>query len=417
MLLNRAPTLHRLGIQAFQPILIEGNAIQLHPLVCSAYNADFDGDQMAVHLPLSEEAQEEAKTLMLASRNLIKPATGTPIVNPTKDIVLGCFWMTKIKEGAKDENKVFSNFNDAIFSYNIDAIELQEKIKIRVRGNARLEKIAQEGERFINTSVGRAIFNEILPEDFPYVNEELLSSALKKVTSQIFSKYGVEKTTEVLDNMKDLGFHYSTISGVSWSMDDLTIPEEKNKIVAGSLKQVGVIRDQFEEGLLSSKERRDKTIEVWNTTKQDIEDLLPGYLSDHGSVSMIISSGSVGSKAQLVQMMGMKGSVVNASAQTMEIPVISSFKEGLTTLEYFLSTHGARKGLTDTALRTARAGYLTRRLVDVAQDLIICTQKCKDKKGMELKRKDSDVINQDFEEQVYGRVLVKDIKLKDGTVV
>ena len=415
VLLNRAPTLHRLGIQAFQPILIEGNAIQLHPLVCSAYNADFDGDQMAVHVPLSEEAQEEAKTLMLASKNLIKPATGTPIVNPTKDIVLGCFWMTKMVEGGKGEGMVFSDFNDVIFKYNAGEVDIQSKIKVRVKGNHRMEAAVKDGERFMETTAGRVLFNEIFPEDFPYVNEEMVAGALKKVTSQIFSKYGVERTTEVLDKMKDLGFNYSTISGISWSMDDLTIPSEKSNIVVDSSKQVNVIRDQFEEGLLSAKERRDKTIEVWNKTKQDIEELLPNYLSDYGSVSMIVSSGSVGSKAQLTQMMGMKGSVVNASAQTMEIPVISSFKEGLTTLEYFLSTHGARKGLTDTALRTARAGYLTRRLVDVTQDLIIHNQDCDDKKGVEIYRKDSEVINQGFEEQVYGRVLAKDVKCEDGT--
>jgi len=417
VLLNRAPTLHRLGIQAFQPILIEGNAIQLHPLVCAAYNADFDGDQMAVHLPLSEEAQEEARTLMLSSKNLIKPATGTPIVNPTKDIVLGCFWMSKIKKDAEGTGKSFASLNDAIFAFDAGLIAIQAEIQVRVAGNARLEKYAQEGERFVKTTAGRILFNEILPEDFPFVNEELAAGAMKRVTSDIFSLYGMDVTTDVLDKIKNLGFYYSTISGITWAMDDLTIPNEKSDIIDSASAEVGAIREQFEEGLLSAKERSDKIIEVWHRTKQEIEEKLSSYLDDHGSVTMIVSSGARGSKTQLVQMMGMKGSVINPSGQTMEIPVTSSYKEGLTTLEYFLSTHAARKGATDTALRTAKAGYLTRRLVDVAQDLIIHNDVCADKDGAEVLRADSENVGQDFEEQVYGRVAVKDIKGKGRKVI
>ena len=417
VLLNRAPTLHRLGIQAFQPILIEGNAIQLHPLVCTAYNADFDGDQMAVHLPLSKEAQEEAGTLMLSSRNLTKPATGSPIVNPTKDMVLGCFWMSKIRQGAKGEGKAFSSPQDARLAYDSGVIDLKARIKVRIANNPWLERGAKEGERFVETSAGRIIFNQILPEDFPFVNEDLNSGVLKRITSELFSQWGMERTVEVLDAMKTLGFTFSTISGTTWAMDDLTVPTEKPAIIAKANAEVALIRGQFEEGLLSAGERSSKVIEVWNRTKQEVEKLLPGYLEEHGSVAMIVSSGARGSQAQLTQMMGMKGPVVNPAGQVMEVPVLSSFKEGFTPLEYFISTHAARKGAADTALRTARAGYLTRRLVDVTQDLIIRTHACEDTKGLLFLRVDSDKVGQSFEEQLFGRVAAETIKVGETTLV
>ncbi len=410
VLLNRAPTLHRLGIQAFQPILIEGNAIQLHPLVCAAYNADFDGDQMAVHLPLSKEAQEEARVLMLSSRNLIKPATGSPIVNPTKDMVLGCFWLSNIVKGGKGEGKMFSSLEEAIAAHNSGLVALRAKIKVRISNNPKLEIASQTSERFLETSAGRIIFNEIFPDDFPYVNEDLKAGVLKRITSEIFIKYGMNITTQVLDDVKNIGFHYATISGTTWSMDDLTIPKEKANIIDLARGEVQEIREQFEEGLLSVNERKSKTIEVWNRAKQEVENKIPSYIQENGSVAMIVSSGACGSQSQLAQMMGMKGSVVNPANQTLEIPVISSYKEGFTPLEYFLSTHAARKGATDTALRTARAGYLTRRLVDVAQDIIIYNQECSDKKGMEVLRSESESVEQDFDEQIFGRISAENIK-------
>lgn len=416
VLLNRAPTLHRLGIQAFQPILIEGNAIQLHPLVCAAYNADFDGDQMAVHLPLSKEAQEEAKNIMISLKNITKPSTGAPIVNPTQDIVLGCYWMSQIKGKEKGEGSVFSSFDDVRFALDNGIISLRAKIKVKVAGNPRLEKINQD-ERFIETSAGRIIFNEILPEDFDYINEELSAKILKQITFDLFENYSREEMADVLDSMKNLGFHYATISGITWSMDDLTVPDEKSDILDKSSKDVHTIREQFNEGLLSNKERRDKTISVWDEAKKSVEEYVEKYLDKYGSVSMIVYSGAKGSSAQIVQMMGMKGIVVNPAGQPIEVPVLSSFKEGLKPLEYFLSTHAARKGTVDTALRTARAGYLTRRLVDVTQDIIVYNKKCEDKEGIPVKRKESAQIKHQFEEQVFSRVAVKDVKDLKGKVI
>ena len=418
VLLNRAPTLHRLGIQAFQPILIEGNAVQLHPLVCAAYNADFDGDQMAVHLPLSKEAQAEARTLMLSAHNLTKPATGAPIVNPTKDMVLGCFWMSKIQKDEKGSGQAFGSFEDVQLAYDMELISLRAPIKVRIKGNPRLEHTyADTDDVFLETSAGRIIFNEIFPLDFPFVNSDLSAKTLKKITSDLFNIYGHESTVDVLDAIKNLGFYYSTISGITWSMGDLNVPLEKQGIIDEANKHVAVIQDQYNEGLLSNTERRDKIIEIWNSAKNRVEEHIEDYLDENGSVKMIVSSGARGSHAQLVQMMGMKGTVVNPAGQTMEVPVLSSYKEGFTPLEYFLSTHAARKGEVDTALRTARAGYLTRRLVDVTQDIIIYTEECKDKNGIIVERVESEKIGQQFEEQVFARVAVENVKGSNGKII
>ena len=430
VLLNRAPTLHRLGIQAFQPILIEGNAIQLHPLVCTAYNADFDGDQMAVHLPLSKEAQEEAGMLMLSSKNLSKPATGAPIVNPAKDMVLGCFWMSKIKEGLDGEGKVFSSLSDARLAYDMGLINIKAKIKVRKdRDSLKFKRISvdksdksvakdKDDSNFIETCAGRIIFNSILPDDFPFVNEELSSKVLKDVTYRLYQSWSPQDTVGVLDSIKEIGFHYSTISGTTWSMDDLQVPDEKPQILKEAHKKIDEIQSQFDDGLLSTQERRNKIIEVWAQTKHEIEKLIPKYLDPHGPVAMIITSGARGSWSQPVQMSGMKGSVVNPAGQIMEMPIESSFKEGFTALEYFISTHGARKGMADTALRTAHAGYLTRRLVDVTQDLIIRREACSDTKGIVVKRQDIKDTGQTFEEKVYGRTALLTVKdSNESTIV
>ncbi|MEX0878023.1 MAG: DNA-directed RNA polymerase subunit beta' [Candidatus Spechtbacterales bacterium] len=417
VLLNRAPTLHRLGVQAFQPVLIEGNAIQLHPLVCTAFNADFDGDQMAVHLPLSEEAQEEARTLMLSSVNLSKPATGEPIVNPTKDMVLGCYWMSKIKEGAKGEGEAFYSMDDVILAFDSGVMNIKASIKLKVdRDNPKFKNIPED-ERFIETCAGRVIFNDALPEEYPFINEELNSKALKNITAEILREFGAEETVGVLDRIKNLGFHYSTISGTTWSMDDLKVPDEKPGILKEAHKRIAEIQGQFEDGLLSTQERRSKIIEVWAESKRKVEKMVPKYLDPHGSVALIVSSGARGSWSQPVQMMGMKGSVVNPAGQIMEMPVESSYKEGFTALEYFISTHGARKGTADTALRTASAGYLTRRLVDVTQDLIVRNKKCDDVKGAVFLRENIKDTGQAFSEKIYSRVAAASVKGKDKTVI
>jgi len=411
--LNRAPTLHRLGIQAFQPVLIEGDAIQIHPLVCSAFNADFDGDQMAVHVPLSDEAQQEARNIMLSSVNLLKPATGTPIATPTKDIVLGCYFMSLIDESITNDKtnkyesgiKTFGGFESALLAYDMGVVGLKEKIRVR-RDLSNRSDPSNKSDFYFETCAGRILFNEALPEDFGFVNEELNSKTLRDITSNIFSKYGARQTSETLDKIKKLGFLYATLSGISWAMGDLVVPKEKRGILEKARAEVGAIRAQFNEGLLSVEERRHKIIEVWQQARQEITKLVPGYLDPLGSVSVIANSGARGSWSQIHQMTAMKGLAVNPSGQTMELPVEASFKEGLTPLEYFISTHGARKGTADTALRTATAGYLTRRLVDVSQNVIISEEDCGDKEGFEITRAEAEQTGQSFAEKIVGRTLL-----------
>lgn len=406
VLLNRAPTLHRLGIQAFQPVLIEGDAIRIHPLVCSAFNADFDGDQMAVHVPLSEEAQAEARSLMLASVNLLKPATATPIATPTKDIVLGCYWMSKMEDAdTNGKMRTFGSFDEALLAYESEILGVREAIKVRINFEGAIVS-NPDSSKHIVTCVGRILFNEALPEDFPFINKDLNAKALRDVTAEIFSKYEKAKTSEVLDRIKNLGFTYATLSGLSWSMDDLVVPKEKGGILEKAREEVELIRSQFNEGLLSVEERRYKVIEVWQRARQEITKLVPNYLDPSGAVSIIANSGARGSWPQIYQMTAIKGLAVNPAGQTMELPVEASFKEGLTPLEYFISTHGARKGTADTALRTATAGYLTRRLVDVSQNVVVCEEDCKDKDGFEITRADAELTGQNFAEKILGRILL-----------
>jgi len=399
VLLNRAPTLHRLGIQAFQPVLIEGDAIRIHPLVCSAFNADFDGDQMAVHVPLSGEAQSEARDLMLSSANLLKPATGTPIATPSKDIVLGCYWMSRLENDRTNKTnktnktyRTYASFDDAVLAYDMELVGLKEPIKVRGLNEP--------------TCIGRILFNKALPEDFPFVNVELNAKALRDITSQVFARYERKVTSAVLDKIKNLGFLYATLSGLSWAMDDLVVPKEKKGILDKARGEVETIRAQFNEGLLSVEERRYKVIEVWQRARQEITKLVPQYLNENGVVSIFTNSGARGSWSQIHQMTAMKGLAVNPAGQTMELPVEASFKEGLTPLEYFISTHGARKGTADTALRTATAGYLTRRLVDVGQNVVVREQDCGDKEGFEITRQDAQATGQTFVEKIVGRELL-----------
>jgi len=412
VLLNRAPTLHRLGIQAFQPILIEGNAIQVHPLVCPAFNADFDGDQMAVHLPLTDEAQAEAKNIMLSAKNLLKPATGDPIVDPTKDIVLGCYYATTIKDGLAGEGKIFSSENEAALAYDFKSVDLQARIKVRVPKNKmNPDKYSEsDGAELVETSVGRLLFNRALPKDFAFVNEQMKSKSMAEIVASIIKRYGIENTPQTLDTIKTFGFEFATRSGVSWGMDDLITPGGKPYLIKEAQDKILVILEQYKEGLLSEKEKYDRVVGVWQEVVGKITELVPQTLNPQGSVYSMVDSKARGSWTQIRQMSGMKGLVVNPSGKIIELPVLSSYKEGLKVLEYFISTHGARKGTADTALRTSAAGYLTRRLVDVAQDIIVSEKDCKPKRGVELTFESSQEINKTLGRRAFGRVLLADVK-------
>jgi len=405
VLLNRAPTLHRLGIQAFQPVLIEGEAIEVHPMVCKAFNADFDGDQMAVHVPLSAEAQKEAREIMLSSLNLLKPATGVPVISPTQDITLGCYWLTKFREGAKGEGKVFSSPEEAIMAQEFGDVNLKAKLKVRL------------SDKLVETSVGRILFNETLPKDEPFVNEVVNSKKLEKIVGGLIKEHDRGIVEETLDRIKNLGFEAATISGVSWGMDDLIVPPEKEGIMAEAQKEIEQLDNHFKKGLLSKEEKSNKIIEVWTRVKSEIEKLVPKTLPEDGSVSIIVNSGARGSWTQPVQMTGMKGLVINPAGKIIELPVKSSFKEGFDVLEYFISTHGARKGTADTALRTSTAGYLTRRLVDVAHEVVVSEEDCGAQEGFEMLKAEADELGQDFNYKIVGRVVLENIKTKKGKII
>lgn len=409
VLLNRAPTLHRLGIQAFKPILIEGNAIQVHPLVCAGFNADFDGDQMAVYVPLGEEAQSEARNFMSSAKNLLKPQDGAPIVNPKMDIVLGCYWMTKSVDGEKGEGMIFTSPNQAITAFDLGAITFRAKIKVLGSEKARYNKF--EGKPF-ETTVGRLFFNSILPDDFPYMNEEITVKRLSALVDEMIMHYGIDRTPKILDKIKTFGFKYATYSGVTWGIDNVSIPDGKAEIVKNARAQELVVRDQFAEGLLSEDEQYQKVVEIWENTKKEIEKIIPGTLDKTGSTYDLITSGARGNMGSLVQMCGMIGLIVNTSGDTLDFPIIPSYIEGLSPLEYFITTHGSRKGAADTALNTAKAGYLTRRLVDVAQDVVITEEDCGTKNGKMIHAVDGV-----FAKYVSGRVLLSDIKNAEGKVL
>ncbi len=412
VLLNRAPTLHRLGIQAFKPTLIEGKAIQVHPLVCSAFNADFDGDQMAVHVPLTEEAKWEAENIMLSSKNLLKPATGDPVASPSKDMVWGCYYMTLLSEPKTKEMKVFATSQEAIIANQYDVIGLQEKIKIRVSGLGKDMYEEDEKKKFsgkvLETSVGRILFNQILPKDFPYLNQVVGNAALKNIISKIIGLYPSEGA-KILDDIKELGFRYITLSGYSWGMDDIPALDEKREMIKEGEKTVAEVEEQYSLGLLTDSEKHTKIIEIWMKVKDRVVGISKNALDPLGPIYTMIESGARGSWGQLIQIMGMKGLVTNPRGDIIELPVKGNFKEGFDVLEYFISTHGARKGLTDTALRTANAGYLTRRLVDVAQDTVISAEDCGDEDGYTLTKKDSELIGVNMVERVINRFILETI--------
>ena len=410
VLLNRAPTLHRLGIQAFHPVLTEGDTIKLHPFACEAFNADFDGDQMAVYLPLSEEAQKEAREVMLSSLNLLRPATGMPVIGPYRDIALGCYFLSKVKEpkegdaltmAATPEIKTYSGNSEAIMAYEYGFLDLQSKIKVPNPKSADRE--------IIETSVGRLILNASLPDDYPYVNKLIDNKGLKALVRDIVERYQGKDAIDTLDKIKVMGFEYCTLSGISWGMDDLIVPVEKDQIILDSEKEVEKIEEHYEKGLLSREEKTSQKILIWQSVKTKLEALLKTTLPEDGPVLSIINAGARGTWAQLVQMAGMKGLVNNPAGDIIELPIKSSFTEGFNVLEYFISTHGARKGTADTALRTSSAGYLTRRLVDVAHDVIVSEEDCGDKKGIVVLRKNADAIEQNFVFKLVGRVAAENV--------
>ena len=419
VMLNRAPTLHRLGIQAFEPVLVEGRAIKLHPLVCTAFNADFDGDQMAVHVPLSEEAQREAKRLMLASGNLLKPADGKPVTVPTQDMVLGSYYLTMVNDGDKGEGKVFRDENEAVMAYQEGVITLQAKIRVR----RTMEIDGTERSRIIDTTVGRIIFNQPIPQDLGYVDRSIPENRFlfevdflvnKKKLGQIIDRciqvHGTSVTAEMLDRVKAQGYKYSTKGAVTVAVSDAVIPPQKAELLASAEEQIGKITKQYNKGLISNEERYNGVIKVWSKTTEDVASALQENLDARNPIFMMADSGARGSMAQIRQLAGMRGLIANTSGKTIEIPIRANYREGLNILEYFIAGKGARKGLADTALRTADSGYLTRRLVDVSQDVIIREEDCGAAQGIMVSdiREGNEMIEK-LEERLQGRFAVNDI--------
>ncbi len=416
VLLNRAPTLHRQGIQAFRPVLIEGNAIQVHPLVCRAFNADFDGDQMAVHVPLSDEAQLEAREIISANKNILKPGSAEPVVSEKLlDMALGAFWMTKIIEGSKGEGKFFASPNAAILAYDFGVIDIRAKIKVLATDT---QKYAHYEGKVFETTVGRLLFNSVLPSEHPYLNDVITQRTLFGIVVDLIDEEGVDAVPKIVDRMKRFGFEYATKSGTTWGIDDVVVPEAKKGIIAKARETERVVIEHFNEGLLSRDERRRLIIQLWHRAKTEIEEVLPETLDvNHSSVYDMWKSGARGSMGQIAQMAGMKGLIVNTRGETLEFPVLSSMKEGMTPLEYFNTTHGSRKGLADTALQTAKAGYLTRRLFVVAQDAIVTEADCKTKEGVTIGRVSSSGIEIAFTKAIRGRILAEDAVTSGGEVL
>ncbi len=415
VLLNRAPTLHRLGIQAFQPILIEGNAIQLHPLVCTAFNADFDGDQMAVHVPLSEEAQAEARLIMAADKNILKPGNGEPtLIAKLLDIALGTYWMTRILPGEKGEGRYYSSPNAAILAYDFGVVSLRAKITVLPSDTERYA--AFEGKVF-ETTVGRLLFNGVLPKDYTFQNHEMNRGKMAELIENLIERYGIENIPAIMDKIKEFGFRYATKSGVTWGLTDVKIPEGKQAIIDAGRTRVSEVMNQYQEGLLSEHERVARSVEIWQGVKGEVEKLIPGTLAPKDSVFDITYSGARGTLGNINQMVGMKGVIQNISGDVLEFPITSCYKEGLNPLEYFITTHGSRKGLTDTALNTAKAGYLTRRLFDVAQDEIVAEEDCGTKEGTHIHRKTASGIEMPLSKNIKGRYLAEDLMDEKGAVL
>jgi len=427
VMLNRAPTLHRLGIQAFEPVLVEGKAIRLHPLVCTAFNADFDGDQMAVHLPLSTEAQAEARILMLSVNNIKSPAHGRPLATPTQDMVIGIFYLTVEREGAPGEGGVFYSFDDTILAYDNRAIDLQARIQVRIQADISEEYVDEKtgklsyrpvkaGER-ITTTAGRVTFNRSLPHDYPYINHEIDKKGISRIVEDCSNKYSTTEMARVLDEVKRLGFHYATRAGVTVSVYDVKVPEAKVGLLAVGDEKVGGIQKQYDRGLITKDERHRQIVDVWTTVNEEVGEAMAANFDKFNPVFMMAQSGARGNIKQIRQLAGMRGLMANPKGEILDRPIKANFREGLSVLEYFISTHGARKGLADTALRTADSGYLTRRLVDVAQDVIVREPDCGTEEGVELPvidPKSGDRVNHNL----VGRCLLKPLAdPKTGEVI
>ncbi|MEK7625264.1 MAG: DNA-directed RNA polymerase subunit beta', partial [Patescibacteria group bacterium] len=415
VLLNRAPTLHRLGIQAFHPRLVEGKAIQLHPLVCTAFNADFDGDQMAVHLPLTAEARDEAENLMAAEKNLLKPATGQPVITPKQDIALGCFYLTNYAVNDTEEvKKFFGSEKEAILAYKSRQINIHERIKIRF---SKMDKFPEGTPAMIETSVGRVFFNEIIPNKLPYFNETINVKKLAHIIRLCLEIYGQAETAIYLDDLKNIGYRYVTKSGYSLGMDDFPAIKEKPALIKEGDAKIKEMEEQFTEGLLTASERHARILEIWTDIKDRIVVNNKNILDKNGPVYAMIDSGARGTYGQLGQVMGMKGLVVSPSGDIMELPIKGNFKEGFDVLEFFISSHGTRKGLSDTALRTANAGYLTRRLVDVSQDVIIVADDCGDEIGEVINTEQSQQMGEKLSDRVWSRYVIEDVKIGNKIIV
>ena len=416
VLLNRAPTLHRLGLQAFQPMLIEGKAIQIHPLVCTAFNADFDGDQMAVHVPLSIEAQIEARLLMMASNNILSPSNGKPIAVPSQDIILGCYYMTTLRDGELGEGKIFSSGEEAVLAYESREINLQAKIYVRIDG------------QLVQTSVGRIIFNEALPEGFPYFNKMAEKTDLRNLIAEVYRDYGETECVKSIDRIKELGFSHAGKAGISININDLYIPLQKKNLLDSARDEVYLVEQQYQDGIISNGERYNKVVDIWSkVTERVSEELFKELVVDRtkpdgtairesgmfNPIYMMALSGARGSKMQIRQLAGMRGLMAKPSGEILETPITANFREGLTVLQYFLSTHGARKGLADTALKTADSGYLTRRLIDVAQDVIVNEEDCKTEDGIEITgigAQGGDAKTYSLGDRIVGRTALNDVK-------
>ena len=421
VLLNRAPTLHRLGIQAFKPQLVEGLAIQLHPLVCDAFNADFDGDQMAVHVPLSTKAQEEAKSLMASVNNVLKPSAGEPIINPIQDMVLGCYFLTRIHGGRKGEGMVFSSPQEAFLAHEHGAVDLQAKIKVRLHTNEKEQAFlpASAGGTpapytLVETSVGRLKFNEVVPSKLGFINDAMKKKTLSDLISRCLEELGREETVALADRVKDLGFYYVTTSGISIASADIRVPKERHKLLEEANEKIRKINNFYWKGLVTGDERYSHAIRIWSATKNEITTaMIQAFLAEEeNGITYVIDSGARGNWGQITQLAGMKGLVANPSGRTIELPVQSNLKGGFSVLEYFIATHGGRKGKSDTALKTAEAGYLTRRLVDAVQDVIIREEDCGAERGHRITREESAQIGEKFSLRLFGRSLAEDLTLK-----
>ncbi|MCD6288325.1 MAG: DNA-directed RNA polymerase subunit beta', partial [Candidatus Hydrogenedentes bacterium] len=406
VMLNRAPTLHRLGIQAFEPVLVEGKALRVHPLVCAAFNADFDGDQMAVHVPLLPAAQLEARILMLASNNIFLPGSGKPVAVPSQDIVLGLCFLTKSRQGVAGEGRTFASIEEAMMAHNSGKVELHAVIKVRVDGE------------LVETTPGRLILRDVVPQDVPFdeINLEFDKGKVSKLVMDTFHKVGLDRTVDLLDALKELGFKYATLSGISISMHDMLVPEQKKDIIEATMKEANEYDEQYQQGFITEGERYNKVVDVWTEATETVAETMLDELSKSedgfNGIHLMFASGARGSRQQIRQLAGMRGLMAKPSGDIIESPILSNFREGLTVLEYFISTHGARKGLADTALKTADAGYLTRRLVDVAQDVVIRQEDCGTLNGVTVTALiEAGEVIESLEERIVGRVALEPIKI------